>query len=82
MGSGPWKFVQWNPKEQLIMESNEQYYGTVPSIKKVTIVFMSEDAAFAAVQAGQADVALTAASLADNAVDGYHLGCGSAVDNR
>ena len=49
VGSGPWKFVQWNPQEQLILEANEQYYGTVPSIKKVTIVFMSEDAAFAAV---------------------------------
>jgi len=77
-----WKFVQWNPQEQLILEANEQYYGTVPSIKKVTIVFMSEDAAFAAVQAGQADVALTAATLADKAVDGYHLVRASSVDNR
>jgi len=82
VGSGPWKFVQWNPQEQLILEANEQYYGTVPSIKKVTIVFMSEDAAFAAVQAGQADVALTAATLADKAVDGYHLVRASSVDNR
>ncbi|MDE7324109.1 MAG: ABC transporter substrate-binding protein [Lachnospiraceae bacterium] len=82
VGSGPWKFVQWNPQEQLILEANEDYYGTVPSIKKVTVVFMTEDAAFAAVQAGQVDVALTAATLADRKIDGYHLARVTSVDNR
>lgn len=70
VGSGPWKFVQWNPQEQLILEANEDYYGTIPFIKKAAIVFMTEDAAFAAVQAGQVDVALTAATLADARIDG------------
>ena len=82
VGSGPWKLVQWNPQEQLILEANEDYYGTVPSIKKVTIVFMAEDAAFAAVQAGRVDVALTAATLAGREIDGYHLARVSSVDNR
>ncbi len=82
IGSGPWKFVQWNPQEQLILEANEDYYGIVPSIKKVTIVFMAEEAAFAAVQAGQVDVALTAATLADKTIDGYHLERVTSVDNR
>ena len=82
VGSGPWKFVQWNPQEQLILAANEDYYGEVPSIKKVTIVFMTEDAAFAAVQAGQVDVALTAATLADKEIDGYHLARVTTVDNR
>ncbi len=49
VGSGPWKFVQWNPQEQLILEANEDYYGAIPAIKSATIVFMTEDAAFAAV---------------------------------
>lgn len=82
VGSGPWKFVQWNPQEQLILEANEDYYGTVPHIKDVTIVFMTEDAAFAAVQAGQVDVALTAATLADTEIDGYHVARVASVDNR
>lgn len=34
VGSGPWKFVQWNPQEQLILAANEDYYGEVPSIKR------------------------------------------------
>ncbi len=82
VGSGAWRFVQWNPQEQLILEANEDYYGDIPLIKKVTIVFMTEDAAFAAVQAGQVDVALTAATLASAKVSGYHLVRVSSVDNR
>ena len=82
IGSGPYKFVQWNQQEQLILEANEDYYGQVPSIKKVTIVFQDEDAALAAVQAGQVDVALTAATLATTQVAGYTVQSVTSVDNR
>lgn len=82
VGSGPYKFVQWNKQEQLILEANEDYYGTVPAIKKVVLVFQDEDAAFAAVKAGQVDVALTAATLADTQIPGYSLQAVSTVDNR
>ena len=57
IGSGPYKMVEWRPQEQIIFEANEDYYGGVPPIKHVTVVFMSEDAALAAVQAGKVDVA-------------------------
>lgn len=82
IGSGPWKFVQWNMQEQLMLTANEDYYGTVPAIKNVTIVFMSEDASFAAVQAGQVDVALTAPTIATATVEGYRLEVVASVDNR
>lgn len=82
IGSGPYKFVQWNQQEQLILEANEDYYGQVPSIRKVTIVFQDEDAALAAVQAGQVDVALTAATLATTQVAGYTVQSVTSVDNR
>ena len=51
IGSGPYKLVEWRPQEQLMFTANENYYGGVPEIKNVTVVFMSEDAALAAVQA-------------------------------
>ena len=57
IGSGPYKFVEWRPQEQIVFAANEDYYGGAPKIRNVTIVFMSEDAALAAVQAGQVDVA-------------------------
>jgi peptide/nickel transport system substrate-binding protein len=43
---------------------------------------MSEDAAFAAAQAGQVDVAYTAASYAQQSVSGYTLLAAESVDNR
>ena len=82
IGSGPYKFVQWNQQEQLMLEANEDYYGKVPSIKKVTILFMDEDAALAAAKAGEVDVALTAATLATTKIDGYNLKEVTSVDNR
>ena len=51
--------------------------GTTPTdarvFKNVVIVFMGEDAALAAVQAGQVDAAITSATLAVNQVNGYHI---------
>ena len=82
VGSGPYKFVQWNKQEQLILEANEDYYGKVPAIRKVTIVFQDEDAALAAVRAGQVDIALTAATLATAQVAGYTVKAVTSVDNR
>lgn len=82
IGSGPFVFVQWNRQEQLILAANEDYYGTVPAIKKATLVFMDEDAAFAAVKSEQVDIALTAATLAARDIEGYVLHSVTTVDNR
>lgn len=51
-------------------------------MKQVTVLFMEEDAAYAAVMAGQADLAYTAASYSDQTVDGYELLSFETVDNR
>ncbi len=82
VGSGPWKFVQWSKGEQVILEANEDYYGDVPSIGKATLVFMDEDAAFAAAQAGEVDVALTSATHATGDIDGMRIEAISTLDNR
>ncbi len=81
-GSGPYKFVEWKPQEQIIFEANESYYGGAPSIKKVTVVFMSEDAALAAVQSGYVDVAYSTATLGNTQVNGYHVERITSADNR
>ncbi len=82
VGSGPYKFVEWRPQEQIVLEANEDYYGRIPSIKKVTIVFMSEDAALAAVRAGEVDVAYSSAVLGKTQVEGYHVEALASADNR
>ena len=82
IGSGPYKFVEWRPQEQLMFTANEDYYGGAPAIKDVTVVFMSEDAALAAVQSGQVDVAYSTATLGSIAVPGYHVVSVPSADNR
>ena len=51
-------------------------------MKKVTVLFMEEDAALTAAQSGTVDVAHTAASYSDMSVDGYDLFSVQTVDNR
>ncbi|MCI8638273.1 MAG: ABC transporter substrate-binding protein [Coprococcus sp.] len=82
VGSGPYKFVEWKPQEQIIFTANEAYYGGAPKIKNVTVVFMSEDAALAAVQAGKVDVAYSTATLGTTEIDGYHVEAIPSADNR
>ncbi|MCM1188655.1 MAG: ABC transporter substrate-binding protein [bacterium] len=82
IGSGPYKFVEWKAQEQIIFTANEDYYGGAPAIKNVTVVFMSEDAALAAVRAGVVDVAYSTATLGTTEVEGYHVEAIASADNR
>lgn len=82
VGSGRYILKQWDRGQQVIFEANPDYYGEAPKMKKVTVLFMEEDAAFAAVMAGQADIAYTAASYSDQTVPGYELLSFDTVDNR
>lgn len=80
IGSGPFKFVQWDKGQQLIAERNEDYYGDKPNFKKLVMLFMDDDAAFAAAQAGKADIVMTNSTLANQKVNGYHLLNCSSID--
>lgn len=82
VGSGRYILKQWDRGQQVIFEANPDYYGEAPKMRKVTVLFMEEDAAFAAVMAGQADIAYTAASYSDQTVPGYELLAFDTVDNR
>lgn len=73
MGSGPWKFVQLNVGQQLIVEPNPYYYGRKPSLKKVTFLKLDNDAALAAAKSGQLDIVMVSPEYALEHVDGMHL---------
>ena len=82
IGSGRYIMKQWDKGQQIIFEANPDYYGEAPKMKKVTVLFMDEDAAYAASMAGQADLAYTAASYSDQTINGYQLLSFESVDNR
>ncbi len=82
IGSGRYMLKQWDRGQQVILEANPDYYGESPKMKKVTILFMEEDAAYVAIRSGQADLAYTAAAYAEQAIPGYELLAFESVDNR
>ncbi len=82
IGSGRYIMKQWDKGQQVIFEANPNYYGEIPKIKKITVLFMEEEAALAAAMAGQVDVAHTAASYSDQNINGYELFSVQTVDNR
>lgn len=73
IGTGAWKMVQYDTNQQMILEANENcYYGT-PEIKKITLVYMDQDAAYAAAQSGQLDIVMVGTKYAEEKVDGMTL---------
>ncbi len=82
IGSGPFKFVQWDKGQQLIVEANPEYYGEKPYFKKITFLFLNEEATFAAAQAGSVDIAAITPVHANQKVNGMRLEAIESIDNR
>ena len=82
IGSGRYMLKQWDKGQQVILKANPDYYGEKPEIENVIVLFMSEDAAYAAARAGQVDLAYTAPSYSKDPIKGYDLLAVESVDNR
>ncbi|MBI5669687.1 MAG: ABC transporter substrate-binding protein [Chloroflexi bacterium] len=55
--TGPFKFVEWTPDVQVVMERNENYWGEIPgNVTRIEYKAIPDSAArFAALQAGEID---------------------------
>ena len=82
VGSGRYVLEQWDRGQQVIFSANPSYYGSAPQMERVVVLFMDEDAAVAAVQAGQVDIAYTYATHAGQTAQGYELVSYATVDSR
>ncbi|WP_235941545.1 ABC transporter substrate-binding protein [Paenibacillus puerhi] len=82
IGSGPYKLVQWDKGQQAIVEANPDYYGSKPYFKKLTFLFLNEDAAYAAAKAGKVDISYIPAAFSKQPVAGMRLEAARSVDNR
>lgn len=82
IGSGPYRFVEWDKGQQAIFEANPDYYGQKPYFKKLTLLFMQSDTAFAAAKSGQVDLAEIPSSYANQKVDGMKMVSLSSIDAR
>ena len=82
IGSGRYVLEQWDQGQQAIFAANPDYYGEAPKMQRVVVVFMEEDAALAAAQAGEVDIAFTSATLSGSVPEGYELFTCKSVDSR
>ena len=73
VGSGPWKFGHYTQGQQLILERNDDYHGTKAKFAKVTLLLMESDAALAAAQSGQVDLACVYPGVSSQQVPGFSL---------
>ena len=73
IGAGPWRVVQYNANQQIIVEPNPYYYEGPPSIKKVTLVYMDSETALAAAKSGQLDVVMADPDVAHEKVSGMTM---------
>ncbi len=73
IGSGPFKFVQWDKGQQVIAVRNDDYYGEKAKLAKLTMVFLDTDTAYAAVKNGEVDAALINGTLASKSVPGTEV---------
>ena len=42
VGTGPYKFVEWDRGNQIVLQANDGYWGEAPAIQTVTFRFISE----------------------------------------
>jgi peptide/nickel transport system substrate-binding protein len=58
VGAGPYRFVSFNPGVELVLEAFEQYWRTPPTVKRVVLKVVPDEATrLAALKAGEVDIA-------------------------
>jgi len=72
VGTGPYKFVDWNVGNSITLERSSDYWGSAPDVAKATFVWRSESTVRAAMVAtGEADLApnIAVQDATDDALD-------------
>ncbi len=81
-GSGPFRFVGWQPGQQLVVAPNPYWYGGKIPFERLTFLFTEADTSFAAAMTGDANVVAVPPALARRQVPGMRMEAFRTVDNR
>ncbi len=82
IGTGPFKVLQLDIDQQLIIAPNEYYYGTKSDFEKITILNLDEQVALAAARSGTLDLIMVNPEFAYENVPNMHLVRLKTIDNR
>lgn len=57
VGTGPYKFVEWNPSEDIILTRNDEYWGDAAKTKNIVFKFIPDNSArIVALKSGEVDM--------------------------
>lgn len=73
IGTGPWKILQHDSNQQIIVEKNMDYYDGEPEIDKVTFVNMDNEMAFSNAKSGQLDIVMVSSNYINEVIDGMKI---------
>ena len=72
IGAGPYRFVAFNPGIELVLEAHEQYWRKVPSVKRLVIKSVQDEATrLAMLKRGEADVVYLLQGSSPKKSDGH-----------
>ena len=43
VGTGPYRLVEWRQGSSMVLEANPTYHGGAPAVRRITIVFATDD---------------------------------------
>ncbi len=76
IGTGPYKFVEYQPSQKIVFKANENYYDKtrIPSIENVIVYIMSDSSSIiAALQSNQLDAAEISSNNANLLSDDFNV---------
>ena len=82
IGTGPWKIVQYDVNQQIIIEANEDYYEGAPEIDKITLVYMDANVALSAASSGTLDIVMVGTDSANVEIPGMYFQAFDTMDIR
>jgi peptide/nickel transport system substrate-binding protein len=66
IGTGPYVFDSWTPKQSVVLKRNPDYYGTQPYYDEIDLIPVDDDkAAEVALQAGELDISVISLASED-----------------
>ena len=64
IGTGAYKFKQWDVAQQIVLEANPDYYKGAPSINTLTFkIIPDSNTAFVALETGEADLSFNCSAM-------------------
>ena len=82
VGSGPYQLVKWNKGKEAVFVRNDGYYGHQPFFRRIKVLFVSEDEAYAMAKEGEADLVQSTGVYAGDKVAGMETLVLNGADNR